>query len=136
MLGTRSDAAELLDELVVRAGADPTSAFLAHMPYREAKRYLAGLGDAMAGDDDRLGEAPWGGPVDQGLTFSKSEFFRNALPAQALTALVENLEGEGSSASRASWTSRRGAGLTTACRQMPPPSPIATNFSCSSTWSS
>jgi FAD/FMN-containing dehydrogenase len=93
MLGTRSDTAELLDELVVRAGLDPTSAFLARMPYREAKRYLAELGDAMAGDDDRLGEAPWGGPADQGLTFSKSEFFRNALPAEALTALVENLEG-------------------------------------------
>jgi hypothetical protein len=50
MLGTRSDTTELLDKLVVRAGADPTSAFLARMPYRETKRYLAELGDAMAGD--------------------------------------------------------------------------------------
>jgi len=51
MLGTESDTDELLDELIARVGADPTSAFHKQMSYREIKRYLAELGDAMAGDD-------------------------------------------------------------------------------------
>jgi FAD/FMN-containing dehydrogenase len=94
MLGSQSDTTELLDELVVRAGADPTSAFLKHMPYRETKRYLAELGDAMAGDDDQLGETSLSESAEQGLTFSKSEYFRNVLPAEAVAALVENLQEE------------------------------------------
>ena len=56
LLGTETDATGLLDELVARAGADPTSDFREQMPYWEAKRYLAELGDAMAGDDGRFGE--------------------------------------------------------------------------------
>jgi len=94
MLGTESDTVELLDELVVRAGADPTSAFLKHMPYREAKRYLAELGDEMAGDDDRLGKTSQDRPSQQGHPFSKSEFFGQPLPAEAIAALVENLQEE------------------------------------------
>jgi hypothetical protein len=47
MVGTEADARELLEELVARAGVDPSSAVLKHAPYRETKRYLAehGLGD-------------------------------------------------------------------------------------------
>jgi FAD/FMN-containing dehydrogenase len=89
MLGTEPDARELLDGLVARAGAEPDSAFLDHMPYREVKRYLAELGDAMAGEDDRIGDAPNAEP--SGHSFSKSGFFRGPLPREAIEALVENL---------------------------------------------
>ena len=96
MLGTEAAAAELLDELVVRAGADPASAFLKHTSYRETKRYLADLGDAMAGDHNQLGE-----PSQQRHPYSKSEFFRRPLPAEAVAALVENfLEGRVAGQSR------------------------------------
>jgi hypothetical protein len=88
MLGTESDAAEQLDELVVRVDADPASAFHKQMSYRDAKRYLAELGDAMAGEDDRLGEGSDDEP--QGHPYSKSEFFRRLLPTEAIAALVED----------------------------------------------
>ncbi|MDQ3783416.1 MAG: FAD-binding oxidoreductase [Actinomycetota bacterium] len=78
MLGAESDAADPLDEVVIRAGADPTSVFRKRMSYLETKRYLAELGDAMAGDRP------------QGHPFSKSEFFRRPLPTEAIEALVEN----------------------------------------------
>jgi FAD/FMN-containing dehydrogenase len=90
MLGTESDTAELLDDLVARVGADPTSAFRKHMSYRETKRYLAQLGDEMT-DDDQLGEPSQGAPSPQGHPFSKSEFFGHPLPAEAIAALLENL---------------------------------------------
>jgi FAD/FMN-containing dehydrogenase len=89
MLGTESDTAELLDDLVARAGADPISAFRKHMSYRETKRYLAQLGDAMT-DDDQLGEPSQGQPSPQGHPFSKSEYFGRPLPAEAIAAMVEN----------------------------------------------
>ncbi len=56
MLGTESDTRELLDEVVARVGTDPASASLRPASYRDTKRYLAVLGDAMAGEDDRIGE--------------------------------------------------------------------------------
>jgi FAD/FMN-containing dehydrogenase len=77
MLGTESDTEELLDELVARVGADPTSATLEHALYRETKRYLAEHGPG----EDR----------PNGHQFNKSEFFRRPLPTEAITALVENL---------------------------------------------
>jgi FAD/FMN-containing dehydrogenase len=77
MPGPEADTAELLEEMVARAGADPTSAVLEHLPLRETKRYLAGHGP---GDERPLGHA-----------FSKSESFRRALPGEAVAALVERL---------------------------------------------
>ena len=94
MIGTESDTTELLDELVTGVGADPTSAFRKQMSYRETKRYLAELGDAMAGGDDRFGEASRGEPSAEGHSYSKSECFRRPLPAEALAALVEHLAKE------------------------------------------
>jgi hypothetical protein len=78
MLGTESDTEVLLDELVARVGADPTSATLEHAPYRATKRYLAEHGPG----EDR----------PNGHQFNKSEFFRRGLPTEAITALVENLK--------------------------------------------
>jgi FAD/FMN-containing dehydrogenase len=87
MLGTRSDTEELLEDLVVRVGAVPTSASLEHASYRQTKRYLAEHGLS----DDR----------PNGHQFIKSEFFRRSLPVEAVTALVENFtEGRISGQSR------------------------------------
>lgn len=80
MHGNEADAAERLGELVARAGVNPTSASRRRMRYREAKRYLAQLGD-------QLGESG----QEEGHLFSKSEFFRQRLPTETIEALVENL---------------------------------------------
>ena len=76
MLGTESTTVDLLDELVARAGQDPTSADHVYASYREVKRYLVDLGDRMEGDaSHRATSQP--GPV-----YSKSEFFRRPLPTR------------------------------------------------------
>jgi FAD/FMN-containing dehydrogenase len=87
MLGTEADTAELLDELVARAGADPTSVFSKHASYRETKRHLAEHGPG----DDRLEQASQGLAPRQGHDFSKSEFFGRPLPTEATATLVESL---------------------------------------------
>jgi FAD/FMN-containing dehydrogenase len=79
MLGSESETAEQLDELVARAGAEPASAVTYHASYRETKRWLSELGDETA-------EAQ-----DDGHPFSKSEFFRRPLPLDAVAALVAHL---------------------------------------------
>jgi FAD/FMN-containing dehydrogenase len=85
MLGSESDTAALLDELVARAAADPASAARTHASHRETKRYLVELGDS-------LGEAASPGePSLEGHPFSKSEFFRRTLPADAIAPLVDGL---------------------------------------------
>jgi FAD/FMN-containing dehydrogenase len=89
VLGTDADAAELLEQLVARAGVDPTAAVRRQLPYRAAKRYLAGL-DSL---DDRRGRAAGDQPPPPGQLFTKSEFFRQPLPTETITALVEHLAG-------------------------------------------
>jgi FAD/FMN-containing dehydrogenase len=80
MIGNESDTAGLLGQLVSRVGADPTSAQGEHMPYRDAKRHLAehGPGDPEA-EDAHL--------------YSKSEYFQEPLPGEAITALLRNFVG-------------------------------------------
>jgi FAD/FMN-containing dehydrogenase len=80
MHGSEADTAELLGELVARAGVDPASASRRRMPYREAKRYLAELGDQLEESSQ-----------EEGHLFSKSEFFRRRLPTETIVTLVENL---------------------------------------------
>src|SRR5918998_3013621 len=92
MIGTESDIEELLNVLVARVGTDPISAFHKQMSYRDIKRYLAALGDAMAGDDDQFGETLQDESSEQGHPYSKSEFFRRLLPTEVIAALVENLQ--------------------------------------------
>jgi FAD/FMN-containing dehydrogenase len=67
-----------LDGFVARVGAEPSSVALRELPYREAKRHLAEHGPA---------EGP------EGDLYTKSEFFRRPLPADAIAALVEHLDG-------------------------------------------
>ena len=91
VLASQGDAAELLGELVARVGAEPTFVSCRHMPYREVKRYLDGLGPA----EDQAGHAYAGrtpGQASQpGPIFSKSEFFQRPLPRDTIAALVGNL---------------------------------------------
>jgi FAD/FMN-containing dehydrogenase len=84
MLGDEADTAELLDGLVAQVGVEPRSTSRRHLPFREAKRYLAELGD-------QIGESsPDHSPQEDHL-FSKSEFFRQALPVDTVATLLENL---------------------------------------------
>ena len=84
-LGAKDATERLLEELVVGAGADPTSTSIEQAPYTAAKRYLwehapgaEPQGERLAGDGPR-----------PALAFSRSEFFRRELPREAIAALVE-----------------------------------------------
>jgi FAD/FMN-containing dehydrogenase len=84
MLGTESDAGELVEQLVVRARSDPDSAFLAHMSFRETMRYW---GERAA--RKRVEGDPPGWEL-RGHRFIKSEFFKRRLSPQVIEALLEN----------------------------------------------
>jgi FAD/FMN-containing dehydrogenase len=84
MLGSEQDAAELLDQL--DAGADPMSDFRKHMSFAETARFWATLGVADGAEQDEQQE-------DASL-FLKSEFFRQPLPPEAVTALLANFTEE------------------------------------------
>lgn len=79
VVGPASDADALLDEFVARVGADPHTTRHHEAPYRAAKRWLDDL-DAEPQHPSRvLARA------------SKSGFFRRALPADAIEALLGQL---------------------------------------------
>jgi FAD/FMN-containing dehydrogenase len=80
MIGTEADTANLLDQLVANVGVEPASAQREQMPYRETKRYLAEAGAS----EGPVEEVPEGHP------YSKSEFFRRPLPADAIAELVDH----------------------------------------------
>ena len=86
LIGTGSDATDLLDELVVRSGSNPTGALSRQMTFSETRRFWAQLGAAevMAGEGLQPHEA------QQPYLFAKSEFFGRPLPTEAIVALVEN----------------------------------------------
>jgi FAD/FMN-containing dehydrogenase len=86
LIGTGSDATDLLDELVVRSGSDPASASSERMTFTQTRRFWAELGaaEAMAGE----GAQPHA--EQQPYLFAKSEFFGRPLPREAILALVEN----------------------------------------------
>jgi FAD/FMN-containing dehydrogenase len=79
MLGTRTQASGSLDTLAAAVRVDPTSARLVQAPFREAKHDLAEHGPA----DSPAESSPE-------HDFSRSEFFRAALPADAVAALIDN----------------------------------------------
>jgi FAD/FMN-containing dehydrogenase len=84
MLGTESDTAELVGQLVGRARSDPVSAFRQRMSFRETTRYW---GERAARDP--VGGAPLGQEL-RGYRFIKSEFFKRPLSADVIEALLEN----------------------------------------------
>jgi FAD/FMN-containing dehydrogenase len=77
MAAAEAETTARLDELAAAAGAEPTSATVRAGSYREAKRFLSGLGDA--GEDA------------EGHPHIKSEFLAQPLPAQAIDALLAHL---------------------------------------------
>jgi FAD/FMN-containing dehydrogenase len=85
LLGTESDATELLDELVVRAGSDPITASAEHMSFTQTRRFWAQLGDAEGGQAPAA-PAP---AAEQPYFVARSEFFNRPLPAEAIAALME-----------------------------------------------
>jgi FAD/FMN-containing dehydrogenase len=88
-LGAESDAWDLLDTLIVRAGADPVSTSCQLMPFRETRQFWAQLGAAenVAGGDS---PAPPPAASPQPFLFAKSEFFRRSLPHEAVASLIDN----------------------------------------------
>lgn len=77
VLGNGTDAAHQLDAFVGRVGEDPVSSSRTPLSFRDTKRHLAEHGPG----EDRPGHA-----------FAKSEFFGRPLPAEAIAALVDNLD--------------------------------------------
>jgi FAD/FMN-containing dehydrogenase len=75
MLGSMAETLELLDALVAAAGVTPTEEMFRHGAHREVKRWLAGEETA----DERR------------HSYSKSEFFRQPLPAESIEQLVAKL---------------------------------------------
>jgi FAD/FMN-containing dehydrogenase len=84
--GTEADATELLDDVIVRAGAEPTSTSSGLMSFSETRRLWAELGDDAVGAEPQT--------VEQPHLASKSEFFRRPLPAEAIAALVDTFSRE------------------------------------------
>jgi FAD/FMN-containing dehydrogenase len=72
VVGSDADTGGLLEDLVARAGAHPASASRRHVSYRDAKRYLDGIGPA----DDWHDEPPPPPPSAAGHLFTKSEYFK------------------------------------------------------------
>jgi FAD/FMN-containing dehydrogenase len=76
MIGTESETAALLGEFVSMVGAEPTSSERLHKRYSSLKSHLSERGPGDQEDED-------------GRAYTKSEFFREPLPAGAVEALVD-----------------------------------------------
>ncbi len=84
VLGTQRDADGLLDELTALVGADPLSRVCTELSYRDTVRFQAAPGAAN-------GQAMQAPPSGRRHRFTKSEFFDQPLPSQAIVALAEHL---------------------------------------------
>ena len=86
-LGSEADADEFLGDLTARAGTEPARAWRRQLTYREAKRRLDQIGslDDQGEQAGRRSAGPAGPPLH------KSEFFRQPLPRDTITELVDNL---------------------------------------------
>jgi len=73
-------------DLLAWVGVEPATVEQAYLPYREAKASLVGLGDEPEPDGPRYAS-------------SKSEFFRQSLPEEAIADLLGGLEDAGESRS-------------------------------------
>jgi FAD/FMN-containing dehydrogenase len=79
--GTESEAANLLDQLVVHADSDPTSSSSRAMSFAETRVFWADLGAEEGG----------GGPgasLEHPYLVAKSEFFRRPFPSEVVAALL------------------------------------------------
>jgi FAD/FMN-containing dehydrogenase len=85
MLGSESETAAVLDQLVVRLRSDPASSMLEQMTHLTAKRFLA---EHAPGAEQQIGVSE-GAPPRPIVMLSKSDFFRRPLPADSIAALVD-----------------------------------------------
>lgn len=87
MLGTESEAGDLIDHLIADSGAEPTWTSFRHLSYGGAKRYLDDLPPGGRSDE------PLPEPLAQPAVhlFTKSEFFRRSLPPETVTSLIGDL---------------------------------------------
>jgi FAD/FMN-containing dehydrogenase len=85
LLGGEAEAVELLDALVAGAGIEPASVSRDPLPFREAKRRLVEIGEAIGGETEKSSASD---------PYSKSEYFPRPLPPEAISALVEHLHGD------------------------------------------
>ena len=74
--GTEADASELLDGLVVRAGADPALAWVKKLSFADTRRFWADLPVGEAG----AGHGPHSPSAQYPYLAAKSEFFKRPRP--------------------------------------------------------
>jgi FAD/FMN-containing dehydrogenase len=87
VVGTDVDTVGLLDDFVARVRAEPASTSVRHLSYREAKRAL----DDPPPHQDARAEPRRPASASAEHLFTKSEFFRGPLPADAIATLVAGL---------------------------------------------
>jgi FAD binding domain/Berberine and berberine like len=89
-VGSEADATEFIAALTAQSGTEPAEKWRQQMPYREAKRCLDEIG--TGGDQPDQPEQPTAHrPAPAGQLFTKSEFFRQSLPRDTITELVNTL---------------------------------------------
>jgi FAD/FMN-containing dehydrogenase len=86
LIGDRGRLTELLAGLVAGAGVEPETPTVEELPFRDAKRRLVEIGAAMGGEGEEA--------AAEGDPYSKSEYFRRPLPAEAISALIEQFEAD------------------------------------------
>ena len=84
-LSEKGKTATLVDQLAVRAGADPASSSLERLPYGAARQFLAEHAPGLEGPATTSD----GEPPPTNVVFSKSEFYRKPFPRDAIDALVD-----------------------------------------------
>jgi FAD/FMN-containing dehydrogenase len=84
------DAGPLIEALLARVRADPSSATQREMSFPETRRFWADLGAEGNEDGDDADAEPAGHPY----LFCRSEFFARPLPAEAIAALLETFSRE------------------------------------------
>jgi FAD binding domain/Berberine and berberine like len=82
-LGAKGETASLVDQLAVRAVADPVSSSLEQLPYKAARRFLSEHTPGVEQPATASGNEP-----PPNVVFNRSEFFRKPLPRGAIEALV------------------------------------------------
>jgi FAD/FMN-containing dehydrogenase len=84
MLGSESDAKEMIDRVVSRVPSDPTVLITRHMSYRETTRYWGARAARERVDGEPSGQEL------RGCRFIKSEFFGRTLPRDTIESLLGN----------------------------------------------
>jgi FAD/FMN-containing dehydrogenase len=89
LLGSQADAAELLEQLVDRVGATPATTYAEQLSWWETLERWGRL-DHLASDP--AGLAPPGRDGPPSYHVIRSEFFARPLPAEAIAAVVDQLQ--------------------------------------------